>query len=305
MLVFSACSPIVKWPHRTIRVEAVGPVALVGIQQQDTGPYYLKRKKRMPSCTVIRSNNPLVVILKTPGKDSAAVLIAPIRNYGWLLNMKYLLGPPLPAGLREAKRWTYPRKNYIAEADGRFRRFSLPPVRPGAVYPTITTSVPIFNYKNDNVRFAGVGFLGVELGADYYYRRNSFLSLAVGAGSSNLPFDYFGGYRQMASVTYLSLRNNLFFRNFDIGYGLHVSGLFMRSVTQSDSAITLANTSRTWGIGPGFSAHYYFGPGLRGGFLYQPSLVNPGAALLFNYQHYMAVQLSFRLDRRKHRQLKR
>jgi hypothetical protein len=97
----------------------------------------------------------------------------------------------------------------------------------------LSLSIPIFNSfhmqpENEAVKSI-LGYYGLSVGLDYYYKDNKYLSLTahvIGAFESPLPliesFDTTGYHESIAS-TYFSLTHNQSFIRFHIGYGINFS----------------------------------------------------------------------------------
>jgi hypothetical protein len=247
----------------------------------------VKIKRLSRGYFVQRSDKPLPIVLQIDSIQKT-VFLQPKRTYSWLLNAKYLFGPNEPTDYYVGKRWIYPRKSFVTANDSIIsgRRIALE--ERGGVYVTISPSIPIIDLKTDYGRYLTAGVVGIELGVDYFYKKNKFLSFNIGAATDALPVDHFGDFDEEANVLYTSMRNNMVFGSFDIGYGISFSRLFYYR-NYFDSSYRRESISTT-GLGLSFSAHYKLARNFKVGFLYQPNLISLNSSPTFSYQHYMAVQ---------------
>ncbi len=244
--------------------------------------------KRLSRGYLIQRSDKLLPIVLQIDSIQKTVFLQPRRTYSWLLNAKYLFGPKEPPDYYIGKRWLYPKKSFITANDSIISHVRISPEKRGAVYITLSPSIPIFDLKTHDGRYFSGGIFGYELGADYFYKKNKFLSFNIGAATDKIPVDHFGDYEEEANTLYTSIKNNMVFGSFDIGFGISLSRLFY-SKTYYDSLIRLESI-KTTGLGLSFSAHYKLTRNLKVGFLYQPNLLSLNSSPTFSYQHYMAFQ---------------
>ena len=293
IVCFVSCSDQLRCPMQKILIKTddkrIKAISIDGGNQDDFS-------RGSKSYLIQRSNKPLPITFQIDsGKKT--VFLQPRRTYGWLLNANYLFGPKEPLEYYTGKRWRYPRKNYIVTTDSSIRRIRFLSEKAGTVHPTISYSIPIFNLKTDKGQYSSGGVLGIQYGIDYFYHEKKFVSFAIGAATDvlPLPIDYFGnGYIERASALYVSIRNNMQFGSFDIGYGINLSRLFYTRITRGDTT-NMDESIKTTGLGLSFSIHYKIMRNFKVGFLYQPNLLNLNSSPALSYQHYMAVQCTFDL----------
>ena len=82
--------------------------------------------------------------------------------------------------------------------------------------------------------------------------------------------------------------------SFDLGYGLSFSGLNWSQKTRGDT-IKLDRSILSAGMGFSLSAQYRLGNSIRLGLLYQPNLLSFDQSPAFRYQHYISVNLTWKL----------
>jgi hypothetical protein len=249
---------------------------------------------------VPRSNNPLAMELDFDSTQKT-IYLEPKKNYGRFLNMRYVFRLKDSMDLLAYKRWIYPKKNVITIAGNDIRISRLAPEKKNAIYGSISPGVQIFNLKKDNGQYNSAGIVGAEIGLDYFYRENRFLSFNIGAATDAvpLPIDYFGpAYIERGSAVYTSIRDNIIKGRFDIGYGVSISRLYWTATPIDYMPGATGSKVRTTGLGLSLSAHYKMKQNIRVGLLYQPNLININYTPVFAYQHFMAVQFTWSLHGR-------
>jgi len=310
-LTIQACSHHVSKPLQKIHIDTYKNVKVISVDS--ASPVRFARHQQPCDCRpthtskinseqyyVTRSNKPLRVIIEIDSVRQT-IYISPRSNYGRFLNMKYVFRKRDSLNTCAYKRWIYPRKNFIAISNTGISATPFAPVKPGTVRMTISPGVQIFNVKTDSGRRVSAGIVGAEMGADYFYASNKFLSFTIGAATDviPLPIDYFGaGYIERSSVIYTSVRNNIMTAHFDIGYGLSLSRLYWTAIPHGDSLLP-ERRIRTTGLGLSLSAHYQLKRNLRFGIIYQPSLLNISQTNAFSYQDCIGIHATWSFGGRR------
>ena len=222
-------------------------------------------------------------IIRIPPHNSVAFWLN-VDNYG--IGMLFDKKNPKRYGYR---RWNYLRLNDTGITLGRFA-----PIPKGTMRFTI--SVPLvnaFSLKSPEGRSTPAGPLGLEAGIDYFYNRDRYLSVSLGAGSSVFVDHIGNGYYNTGHTFFSSIRNNNVIGSFDLGYGLSFSDLLWSKITIGDT-INRNRSVRSWGIGPSLSLQYRIGNYFRFGLLYQPTLFSVNGPQSFGYQHYIAAGIAWK-----------
>ena len=194
------------------------------------------------------------------------------------------------------KRYSYPAWTYLKASDTSISRHRFPSVhkhilRLSLGYPPVN----IFNIASPEGPYNAVGIFGLETGLDYFYKNNRYLSMSVGAGTSYAPVDHIGyADFRTAGALYANIRNNYVIGSFDLGYGFNISK-FKWVHTTAGNPVYLYAVTNTTALGLTLSPQYRIGNFFRIGALFQPNFINTSHSPTFNYQHYIAVQLCWKI----------
>ncbi len=242
---------------------------------------------------VPRRKKDLVVHLQL---DSAmkTILLRPRNSAVFWLNI-YTYGLGLLVDWNNPQRYDYPGWNYFSVKDNIIRRDRFEPISKGtwriaATFPFISS----YNMRSPEGHYLSGGLKALEAGADYFYKDNRYFSLSVGGGT-NAGSEHIGpGYWNTGSVLFTSFRDNYAVGSFDLGYGLSLSSMQWRRLSNSDTLTNTASANNTV-VGLSLSAQYRFGQYFRMGFLYQPGLLSTNLSPAFDYQHYLSFQMTWRI----------
>ncbi|HMC86400.1 MAG TPA: hypothetical protein VKI61_12790 [Chitinophagaceae bacterium] len=309
LLFLSNCSPPIHIPVQSIHIATAANVKIISVDESlqkhlNAEPGNRKKKltekqilkiarktekKAKKEYTIMRSDKPLAVTVQTDSVQKT-IYLQTHRDFLTFLNMKYVFRSKDSSDIYAYKQWAYPKRNYISFNDGEISVSRFAPIKNGAVIATISESIPIFNLKSSYGHYNSAGFIAPELGIDYFYRQNRFLSFTLGAATDvlPLPIDYFGPqYIERGSVIYTSVRNNIVMGSFDAGYGISSSRLYWSNIPINDTVHPKIKI-RTNSLGLSLSANYRITKNLRAGILYQPNLINLNFSPVFSYQHYLS-----------------
>ncbi|MGF7232971.1 hypothetical protein [Arachidicoccus sp.] len=159
--------------------------------------------------------------------------------------------------------------------------------------------VNLFNFQFPGQTFKAIGFLGVGAGVDFFYKKNHYISLNVGASTSaGFPNKKSYGYDTTAAIFYANIRNNFILGDFSFGYGVNLSQIEWHNKIVTDS-INLNQSLGNTVLGLSFSAQYRLGKSFYFDASYQPDflLINP--SLSYKYQHYISFGFVYKLALRK------
>ena len=295
---FSSCATLLNGPAQNIRIATDENIRRVSIENtlfvdssacepEGCGTYLGSRTY------LVRRSHETLVIHAQLDSGERLIRILPHNSFAYWLNIE-TYGIGMLVDKNDSKRYAYRRWNYLALEDTSIilRRFA--PVPKGTAY--FSLSVPLINFfslKSPEGQSTPAGPFGLEAGVDYFYKRDHYISLSAGVGSSAFV-DHIGkGYYTTGHTFFGSIRNSHVIGSFDLGYGLSFSDLFLSKVTIGDSA-NLDRSARSAGIGFSFSAQYRLSKYFRVGILYQPTLFSVNLSPSFSYQHYISAGLAWR-----------
>lgn len=143
-----------------------------------------------------------------------------------------------------------------------------------------------------------VGFLGLAVGLEYYYRDDTFVKIN-GTGIMDfmvpMPASIFGEYEIMTALG-VSVTNNHRLGRFAVGYGPNWMRSSWRHIGAEDPVPGEPDHLTDHSLGLFTSGHYQLGRSFHVGLLYQPSLYSfaPGAG--FRYQHTISLDLLWKIN---------
>jgi hypothetical protein len=240
---------------------------------------------------VRRSHEPLFIHAQLDSGEKI-IRLRPHISIAFWLNLDYF-GLGMLVDMNNPKRYGYNHWNYLALKDTTIvlRRFA--PVPKGTMHFSLSPlpSVNLFSLKSPEGQSTLGGPLGLAIGVDYFYQPDRYISFSMGTGTSAFA-DQFGNgsYFNTGQTFFGSIMNNHVIGSFDLGYGLNFSDLIWRKLIVTDIfMVNLAQSVRSAGIGPSFSAQYRITKSLRLGILYQPTLFSFNSRPAFGYQHYISA----------------
>jgi hypothetical protein len=251
---------------------------------------------------VNRDSAPLKVYLKVDTLQKTIILKS--RNsIAYWANIYFNAGICMPFEKSNPKRYGYTRKTYIDNKDSNLVITKYKPKSKGDI--DFNLAIPYVNTFTNNNPFGldkNGGFIGLEVGVDYYYKKNQNFSIVVGSALNfpapiPVPVTYDSIHSHTTNM-YFSLRNNYLFRFWGIGYGVHLSRNLWKKHKESDTFYfeqKFNNTSLGISINPFIKTSDNFQLGL----LYQPSLFQTSENFNFNYQHLISFVMAWKLKIKK------
>ena len=287
LTLLSSCATLLNHPVQKINISSDKKIQVVSVEKavsaDGIGSYYIPR-----------SNNPLIVKLQIDSTQKT-ITLTPKSSFAYWFNIYCNYGIGMLVDKDNPKRYAYSPRNHFKLKDSTIKIVRFAPINKGTVQ--LSLSLPfttIFNVQAIDKHHNSVGLFGLEAGVDYFYRDNKYLSINAGAAIDRVG-EYFGpGYVQTATTLFTSLRNNHVVRSFDLGYGINVSRPKWTIQTLGDT-IKINESVKSIGLGLSLSAQYRVGNYFRLGMLYQPNLLNTSFKPLFNYQHYISLNLIWKL----------
>ena len=244
---------------------------------------------------VPRGPKPLIGELQHYSTKKIVILKAR-SSFAYWANIDFNYGLGMLVDKNSTKRYAYPQKNYFSVEDTTIKRHRFPPVRKGTI--NLSLSLPfitIFNVQSNNRKYNSIGIFGLEAGMDFFYKKDHYVSFNIGAATDASIVDHIGpGYFETGSSLFASVQNNYVIGSFDIGYGINLSQLQWRKKTIGDT-INLDQSVKNTALGFSLSAQYRMGNYFRFGLLYQPDFFSTNLSPAFNYQHYISLNLIWKL----------
>ena len=296
----SSCASILNPSHRAMTIYTPGPSKI--IIKKDT----LHTEVNEVHFLVPRSKDTLNLRVITDSSDESFSILAK-SSFAYYLNIPYNYGLGMLVDQKNPKRYTYPRRIYLDStiAGGGVRYQSFPGAQRGEV--NVHLSMPYLNSclqkpTQDGAK-AGVGFLGLAFGLDYYHQNNQYLKLGFCTVSdffSPLPAPvYIEGGRDYLNSAIGYLSNHHRIKRLDWGYGLSLAEnkwAVDNYIDDPDSNPPQGSQrKRSVSAGLIFSGHYFTGRSFHIGLQYCPSLwrlyENPG----FRYEHVISLDLAWKI----------
>ena len=233
--------------------------------------------------------------------------IAPRNSALYWINIFYNYGLGMIIDRNSPKRYGYPRKIFVSMNDksNSFTTYN-PVVGKGTL--NLDLSLPwindfVLNPLNETTTKKGFGFMGISLGADYYYGNNTFINLTAGGVIDFfLPFPAvvdFSGEIDMMGASYVTLSDNFRIKRFSAGFGLSLSENRWRHMYFSwgDPPPPFRDPVTRTDISLGFNFPFYVQTGqyFSIGLLYRPSVLTLDPVLKFKYSHVISVDFAWRI----------
>ncbi|MGZ3883514.1 MAG: hypothetical protein ACXVNO_00055 [Bacteroidia bacterium] len=295
-LLFSSCAAIFNTKKTSIRILPAKNIKVITVENNI--------KSDQNNYIVLRSPENLKVKIQVDSVFRTIDIPARKSLVYWENILNFGIG--FVPDNKTQKRFSYPRRVFLEKKDTAVKIVFYPTVKKGTIELCIL--LPYANsyfVKTSNGYYPANGFLGIGLGANFYYKDNKYVSVNAGACMDNaVPFpvgvDYFGDY-QRVNVSFINIRNQILFNRFDFGYGLsYATSNWVAHKTLNSSQITL--TKQNVGLGFSFSLKYHFLKFLSLGAIYQPALININYKPTFGYQDFITIEAAanFRIRQRKH-----
>jgi hypothetical protein len=290
----SSCATILNQPVQKITVAADKNIKVVTVDRSlktdsstgyNNGPvsYYLERGNKPAFIQLRIDSTKKTVWLKA--QNSVAYWYNILSNYG--------IGTLVDKD--NLKRYAYPRNNYLTLKDTTVKMHRFAPMKKGTI--NLSFSLPFITgyYINDSSgKYSTTGVFGIEGGIEYFHTQNQYLSLHAGAGTTVFGERFGSGIFESGHNFFASLRNNNIVGRFDLGYGISVSKLRWQQDRRDSGSIT-RQLKKSITAGLSLAAQYRIGQYFRFGILYQPGIINTSYKPTFDYQHYLSLNLIWKL----------
>jgi len=301
-LVFlSSCATILNGPSQLIRVSTEKNISDLRVENTLSMESRTLDTAMIHAFIVPRSAQPLIIHFRLDTAEKT-VRLQPRNSFAWWYNIFSNYGIGMLIDWHNPKRYSYPSWTYLAANDTVVYHHRFPPIPKGNLRLSLSYSpVDIFNILSPEGQYSTGGIFGAEAGLDYFHKPDRYISLAVGAATSVAPVEHLGsGYLRTGNALYANIRYNYVIGSFDLGYGGSISKLIWARTTFGDT-VNLNKHTQSIGFGPSLSAQYRIGNSFRLGLLYQPTLMSVDHSPAFNYQHYISVNLCWKIRLRRSR----
>jgi hypothetical protein len=242
---------------------------------------------------VPRSNKPLIVHIKA-GSNETSVKLKPTNSFAYWFNIIENYGIGMLVDKDNVERYGYPARNYLYASGDSINISRFAPIEKGSINLSLSpTLMNSFDMKAPNKQYYSGGVFGLEAGVEYFYQRNKYLSFNTGAATTVFG-EYIGsGSYETGNVLFASVKNNFIAGRFDFGYGVNLSKLTWQK-RYNDTA-KLGESVKNTGAGFSLSSQYRIGNYFRIGALYQPVLFNIRNGPVISYQHFLSLNLIWKL----------
>jgi hypothetical protein len=246
---------------------------------------------------VNRSKQPLKFKIQLLDNTVKYATIKPKKAYYYWANFISPFWLGFLVDKKTNRKYAYQDFVYLENVKDEIEVYQFQPIRKGTI--NLTFPCPynnLFRVKYPKGYFDNAGFVGIGIGAEYYYKDNHYLSIsACASGSSPVPIPV--RYRGLNEITYtrfVSLRNNFIHGNFDFGYGVHYSELGWSISNPLDmDFIKLDQFNQALGFS--FITQFRVSQLFKVGLLYQPSIINLYKPKIVDYQHFVSLEFILKI----------
>jgi hypothetical protein len=294
LILLSSCATLLNSPTEQITIDKNSFIKIDSLSEGKS----LGNNKYL----VKRDTTPLKVYLKIDTLQKI-ITLKPRNSIAYWSNIYFNAGICMPFEKSNQKRYGYIRKTYIDKKDTNLVITKYRPKNKGDI--DFIIAIPYINEFTNNNPFGtdnNGGFLGLEVGFDYYYKKNRNFSILVGS-ALNFPAPIpapvrYDSIHSHTTNLYLSLRNNYLNSFWGIGYGVHLSRNLWRKHNENDTAYFEQKYNST-SLGITINPYIKTSENFRLGLLYQPSLFQTSENINFNYQHLISFVMTWELKIKK------
>ena len=294
-LFISSCATLSNSPAQKIWIATDSTITHLSVEKSILIDSSIQGSRKPASYIVPRSARELAIHFRLDTIEKT-LLLHPRNSFAYWYNIlgNYAIG--MLVDRDKDKRYAYPAWTYLTKNDTGVHRHRFPSIPKGQLRLSLGYApINILSLKSPEGQYAAFGVFGLETGLDYFYKKDRYLSLTVGAATSAAPVDHFGkGYLRRANTFYANIRNNYVIGSFDLGYGISMADLQWVRTTLGDT-VNLNKTTNNIGFGLSLSGQYRIGNSFRIGLLCQPNLLNTDHSPTFNYQHYISLNFCWKI----------
>lgn len=295
-IFLSSCATILNGPAQKIRIASEKDVTDVRVERSLPADSLALPMGNTASYIVPRSSGSLIIHYRVDDTAEKTLSVRPRNSLAFWINISLTYGIGLLIDWNNPKRYSYPAWTYLKANDSAISHHWFPSTPKHTLRLSLTYSpVNMLSLWSPKGRSVTGGPFGFEAGLDYFYKKDRYVSMTAGAGTNAAPVDHIGlGYYDLTDALYANIRNNYAIGTIDLGYGLNIIDYEWTRITQTRTA-TLRTSANTVALGLSLAAQCRISYFFRIGLLYQPDLINTTRSPVSNYQHYIAVQLCWKL----------
>ena len=276
---------------------------------------------KLPALIVVkRSKEPLKMVFTNDSLQKDMTLRSRLRPYFFIGNLFFY--PPIShiIDLTSVKKYYYKNNVYIKVQDTsvKFSRISIdrkigsiftPSLKDETGNLKLHYSFPNVNHlyfqprgenkKND------FGFVGISGGLDYFYNKNTFVSIQADAKTSfffpfPLPIDRDGGEYSDSSSLNFSISNNRKLNKFTYGYGLNYAVNIWKYSNEYYDELNYRNVEITkrrvnQNLGLHLNSYFQISKNFYIGAVYQPSILNLDSGAKLQYKHSISLDFAWKV----------
>ena len=293
IILFSSCATILNQPIQRVFISTDQHIKSVSVTKSLSIDSSLIRIDAPKIYYLVRTNKPLSIEFQLDTTKKTILLKARNSSEYWL-NIATNYGVGMLVDRDNTKRYAYPKRNYFTVKDTIIKRYAFAPIRKGTINLSLSWPLPsFFNLQSETGNYNSSGPFGLQTGVDYFYKDNHYISVNFGA-ATDVFGEYFGPYRETGTIFFTSVQNNNVVGSFDFGYGINLSKLEWKRTTIRDT-INLDKSIKSTTLGFSLSTQYRFGNYFKLGTLYQPELFRINVSPALKYQHYISLNLIWKL----------
>jgi hypothetical protein len=146
---------------------------------------------------------------------------------------------------------------------------------------------------------ASTGYIGLAIGADYYYHDDRFLNLTIRGVLNNdapLILEFSRGPIEDFYSTDISITDNFRFNRFCVGYGLSFAkiGWRLNDINYDDISLSEFKHKKHDALGLVLPMYYQFGRTFYAGVVFRPSFLQFDSRPSFKYEHIISLDFGWR-----------
>jgi hypothetical protein len=298
LALLASCATVLNQPLQKLTVIADKNIKVISVDKaamtdSSTGynygtvKYYVKR-----------SSQPLLIKLQIDSSIKTVALKAQ-KSFAYWYNILSNYGIGMLVDKNNLKRYAYPRYNYFTIKDSSIKIHRFAQQKKGTL--NVSFSLPVvtgFSLNDSNGKYNSAGIFGIEAGLEYFHKQDQYFSLNIGAATDVFGEHIGTGYFESGHTFFTSLRSNHIAGRFELGYGISLSK-FKWQKNYSDSVTSTTQFKGSVAAGLSFAAQYKIGQYFRCGVLYQPGIFNTTYKPVLDYQHYLSLNLIWKLRVKK------
>lgn len=270
--------------------------------------------------SVKRSKEPLKMVFTHDSLQKNLTLRSRLRPYFFIGNLFFY--PPIShlIDLTSVKKYYYKNNVYIKVQDTsvKFSRISIDRKISSIFTPSLKDetgnlklhySLPNLNQfyfqPRGQSKQNSIGFVGISGGLDYFYNKNSFVSVQADAKTDfffpiPVPLDRDGGeYTDLSSINF-SISNNRKLNKFSYGYGLNYavniwnySNKYYDEVNYRTVEISKRRVNQNLGLHS--NSYFQISKNFYIGAVYQPSILNLDSGAKLQYEHSISLDFAWKV----------